>query len=66
MQITKKWTDEELADANDGSAACARDSKFWEVSPVSFNALICEVQAWRRENPSKVFVSGPNMILARQ
>ena len=62
MLVPRRWEDDELAAANDGSAASARDDVFWQISPSSFNALVCEVQAWRRENPTRMFVSGPNII----
>jgi hypothetical protein len=63
MLVPRRWEDDELEAANDGSAASARDGVFWNISPSSFNALVCEVQAWRRANPGKVFASGPNEIL---
>jgi len=64
--VERKWEDDELEDANDGSAACARDGEFWKISPSSFNALVCEVQAWRREYPNQEFVSGPNELRTKQ
>ena len=58
-----KIDDEDLEAWNDASAAASRSDKFWEMNPVFFNALVCEVQAWRRMNPTHRFVSGPNKIV---
>jgi hypothetical protein len=62
MLVPKQWDDDELEWINDSSASAARDMDFVKINPSSINALVCEVQAWRRENPTKTFVSGPNEI----
>ena len=55
------WTDDMLANANDATAAASgRPTAIFTGNEL--NALICEVQAWRRENPHKRFVPGPNTI----
>jgi hypothetical protein len=64
--IPRTWCDDELEGANDGSAAAARDGEFMQVSPSSFNALVCEVQAWRRSYPGEQFVSGPNVLTTKR
>jgi hypothetical protein len=62
--MTPKKIENDLLEAmNDATAAQARDGVMASVSPHTLNALICEVQAWRRTNPGKVFASGPNEIL---
>lgn len=63
--VPKIWDDDELESTNDASAACATREEFWQISPSSLNALVCEVQAWRRENPGKLFAPGPNEIRAK-
>jgi hypothetical protein len=59
------WFDDELEGSNDATAAACRDARMFSISPHRLNALICEVQAWRRTHPSAEFVSGPNDILPR-
>lgn len=54
--------DDELADMNDGSAAAASQSEECRVESNWLNALICEVQAWRRAFPHLGFMSGPNEL----
>jgi hypothetical protein len=54
--------DDQLADWNDGSAAAARDNEDVRIEPNFFNALVCEVQAWRRRFPHFGFMSGPNTL----
>lgn len=61
--VRKHWDDNELEAANDASAAKAVHGKLWQISPSSFNALVCEVQAWRRTYPTREFASGPNEIV---
>jgi hypothetical protein len=50
----------ELEDWNDATAAAGRDGAAVSVDGNWLNALICEVQNWRHENPQREFVSGPN------
>ncbi len=57
------WFDDELEGANDATAAACRDARMFSISPHRLNALICEVQAWRREHPTSSFASGPNTIV---
>ena len=60
---TKKILDEDLAGLNDATAAAVGTNHVViSVCPHFYNAVICEVQAWRRRNPGSEFVSGPNVI----
>lgn len=56
-------TDEDLSTWNDGSAAQTGMGHPCVVDANWLNALVCEVQAWRRECPDHAFQSGPNMIV---
>lgn len=62
------WTDDALLNANEATAAAGEDhTRIYSGNQI--NALICEVQAWRRGMSHYVFVSGPNelrMKLAKQ
>lgn len=59
------WTDEVLEEANGMSAAIGDDiARNFIGNEIS--ALICEVQAWRRANADKTFVSGPNELRPKQ
>ena len=64
--IPQTWCDDELELANDTSSAAARGVEFMQISPSSFNALVCEVQAWRRAYPGDQFVSGPNVLTTKR
>lgn len=55
------WTDDALANANDATAAAGSNhTRIYSGNQI--NALICEVQAWRRSYPDTAFVSGPNVL----
>ena len=56
VNINDQW----LEDMNDGTAAMGPDMISFDRSYI--NALICEVQAWRRQYPSLVFRCGPNVL----
>ena len=58
------WSDEELEGWNDGSASLTANERI-SVESYALNALICEVQAWRRHNAEYTFKSGPNTIQPR-
>jgi hypothetical protein len=58
------WTDDRLANANDASAAIGgKSARIFSGNEI--NALICEVQAWRRFSPLWEFVPGVNVIRER-
>ena len=59
-----KWTAEALEQANDMSAVTGDDIARNFIGN-EVNALICEVQAWRRTYPEFEFVSGPNTLVRR-
>lgn len=60
---THDWTDDHLCDANDATAAAA-SAHVRIYTGNEINALICEVQAWRRAYPGDRFISGPNVLCA--
>ncbi len=63
MDIT--LSDQDLSGLNDSSAAAIRTKARYSLYPQILNTLVCEVQAWRRENPTKEFVPGLNTICPR-
>ena len=56
------WTDKSLEDWNDASAVYTHGVHIMKIGAWELNALICEIQAWRRFDPQHEFVSGPNII----
>lgn len=56
------WTDKSLEEWNDASAVHMPGVHIMKIGAWELNALICEIQAWRRVSPQYEFISGPNII----